>query len=291
MARFDAWVTLQRQLVDNGAAVEKIVLEGPDGTSWGQWPIGFPELIQSIEGILGSLRDQLSPGRHGVRLLALAADGSQISVFPHTIQGSGQAAGDVAQSHVTVQRAMALFISNAEKMQSVAAQALRASEEREERSVLQNAQLLDRLARIEDSSQASRIAEQREAQKQARFDQMTQSLAPLLSVGAEFMAAFAADWLQQRQASRNGAPTSDPPQVDGGKVASPGALPVAPAEGVAESTPNVGPIPAAIGEQSAESRDTRTDTPSRAVQIAREGCPDRNRGGLSRRAGRNSKGK
>lgn len=200
MARFDAWLTQQKTLVDSGAAVEKIVLEGPDGSPWGTWTLRFPNLEESIEGILATLREQLPRGKHPARLIAYAGDGSQVSLLPLTVVGASEQATEAERTQLNLQKSVALMIGNAEKQFDGLTKALEAATHREQLMTEQFSELLSQLSHLEEYSRETMRREAKEAAREERLAQMAEAVKPLISVGADFLGRFGAQWFQNQQA-------------------------------------------------------------------------------------------
>lgn len=210
MARFEVWLTTQRALIDSGAPCSKIVLEGPDGSVWGTWMASHPDLEQSIEGILGSLRNQLPKGKHAAKLVALATDGSQLSVFPLTIAGDNTDAAEGAQAQLHQQRANALLISNFERAFAGLGKMLNYSTEITNQQIEGNRRLLERLESVERRFSGDRIDEMREAGKQERLTAVVESLKPTLDIAMALASEFVAGWLQSKENAKKALPESTP---------------------------------------------------------------------------------
>ena len=217
MARYDAWLAMQRQLVDNGAAASTIVLEAPDGTRYGTWPIGFPNLEESIAGMIQSLNEGLPKGRHAARLTSFDSQQAQLSTLPVTVVGSSEAATEAAAGRVTQERANSIFISNAEKQIQISQKVIEHAGELLSSAMAANAAKDELIDRLIESTKKTNL-ELLEAQgRQERLGKMAEQLTPLLEVGVQFGAAFASDWLeawQAKQRKANGAP--EPPAIPAG---------------------------------------------------------------------------
>lgn len=213
MARYDAWLAMQRQLVDNGAAAATIVLEAPDGTRYGTWPIGFPNLEESIAGMIQSLNEGLPKGRHQARLTSFDSQQAQLSTLPVTVVGSSEAATEAAAGRVTQERANAIFISNAEKQIQISQKVIEHAGELLSSAMAALASKDALIEQLVESTKKTHL-ELLEAQgRQERLGKMAEQLTPLLEVGVQFGAAFASDWLENWQAKQrlaNGTHTTPP---------------------------------------------------------------------------------
>jgi hypothetical protein len=213
VARYDAWLAMQRQLVDNGAAASTIVLEAPDGTRYGTWPIGFPNLEESIAGMIQSLNEGLPKGRHSARLTSFDSQQAQLSTLPVTVVGSSEAATEAAAGRVTQERANSIFISNAEKQIQISQKVIEHAGELLSSAMAALAAKDDLIEKLLESTKKTNL-ELLEAQgRQERLGKMAEQLTPLLEVGVQFGAAFASDWLENWQAKQrraNGTPTTPP---------------------------------------------------------------------------------
>jgi hypothetical protein len=232
MAKFEMWLDMNMQLVDNGAVLSKVVLEGPDGTVWGTWPRSFARLAESITGMIGALRDELPKGKHGAKLLALAEDGTQLSCFPLTVVGVSDTAVDQAQQQLSWQRSNALYLANVEKLNH----AILASMEHNSQIAAKIMQANQRLSEDAERSKAerddSRIRVLREEGAQKRLNEMAAQVLPLVPLGLELLTDFAQDWLLKRRTNRQlseadssrAAPAtkSEPSEVESADVERPG---------------------------------------------------------------------
>lgn len=198
-SKFETWLDMNLQLVDNGAALSKVVLEGPDGNVWGTWPRDFPNMVQSITGMLGALRDELPKGKHAAKLLALAEDGSQLSCYPMTVIGSSSEAADAAQHSLTAQRANALFIANFEKAQAGMMTLLQHTGEMVAQVVEANRNLTEDAERTKRERDEGRLKLLREESKQRRLDEMSAKFLPMVEIGLGLVSQFAAEWFQERE--------------------------------------------------------------------------------------------
>jgi hypothetical protein len=288
LARYDAWLAMQRQLVDNGSAAATIVLEAPDGTRYGTWPIGFPNLEESVAGMLQSLNEGLPKGRHSARLTAFDSQGAQLSTLPVTVVGSSDAATEAAQGRVTQERANSIFISNAEKQIEISAKVIAHAGELLSSAMAANAAKDELIDRLIESTKKTNL-ELLEAQgRQERLGKMAEQLTPLLEVGVQFGAAFASDWLEAWQAKQRRAQGADvpPPAVPAGVqrdlLAS--ATATAPTEQAPSHAPEtVSELPGAERPTSCEqppgSHHSRGDPPTRKLRADGEGRDPGNRRG------------
>jgi hypothetical protein len=275
---------MQRQLVDNGAAAATIVLEAPDGTRYGTWPISFPNLEESIAGMIQSLNEGLPKGRHAARLTSFDSQQAQLSTLPVTVVGSSEAATEAAAGRVTQERANSIFISNAEKQIEISAKVIAHAGELLSSAMAANAakdQLIDQL--IESTKKTN--LELLEAQgRQERLGKMAEQLTPLLEVGVQFGAAFASDWLeawQAKQRQKNGEapqPPAVPPAVQRDLLAGGVAPPTteqAPQQAPSKPPESVADLPGAERppprEQPASAHPTGRDSPSRKPRSDGEG--------------------
>lgn len=199
MAKFEIWLDMNLKLVDGGAAVSKITLEGPDGTTWGTWTRDFPELVQSITAMLGALREELPKGRHCAKLFAWAADGTQLSVFPLTMTGASEAATEGAQTQLIQQRANALLLSNVEKSQAGMITLLEHTAHIAQQITEANRNLTADAQRSAIERDEGRLRVLREEGKQRRLDEMTQRIMPLVELALGVLAERAADWVAESQ--------------------------------------------------------------------------------------------
>jgi RNase P/RNase MRP subunit p29 len=291
VARYDAWLAMQRQLVDNGAAAATIVLEAPDGTRYGTWPIGFPNLEESIAGMLQSLNEGLPKGRHSARLTSFDSQQAQLSTLPVTVVGSSEAATEAAQGRVTQERANAIFISNAEKQIEISAKVIAHAGEMLNSAMVSLAakdELIDRLIEATKKSQIDLL----EAQgRQERLGKMAERLTPMLEVGVNFAAAFASDWLENWQAKQGkqqaaGAPAVPPPAVPPGvqrDLLASGAPEQPPPQNPSHEPATVADLPGAErptpSEQPASTHTARGDSPPRKSRAHGEGRDPGNRRG------------
>lgn len=198
MAKFETWLDMNLTLVDGGAVVTKVTLEGPDGTTWGTWSRDFPNLATSISGMLGSLREELPKGRHSAKLLAWADDGTQLSCFPITVTGSSEAAAEGAQNHLVAQRANALFLANVEKMQAGMMSMLAHTNEVASEIAEANRNLNADMERSRAERDEGRMRAIREEGRQRRLDQMADKFLPLIEIALGMLAERFADWASKQ---------------------------------------------------------------------------------------------
>lgn len=285
MARYDAWLAMQRQLVDNGAAAATIVLEAPDGTRYGTWPIGFPNLEESIAGMLQSLNEGLPKGRHSARLTSFDSQQAQLSTLPVTVVGSSEAATEAAQGRVTQERANAIFISNAEKQIEISAKVIAHAGELLSSAMAANAAKDDLIDRLIESTKQTNLELMKAQGREERLGKMAEQLAPLLTVGVEFGAAFASDWLeawQEKQRRKNGTPTTPPavpPAVQRDLLAAGGASPAA--EQAAAQAPSQ--LPETVADLPGAERPTPCEQPASAHPARRDSPPRKPRANGERR--------
>lgn len=202
MAKFETWLDMNLQLIDNGAALQKIVLEGPDGSVWGTWTREFPNLVQSITGMLGALRDELPKGKHSAKLLALGADGTQLSCYPMTVVGASDTAHEAAQNQLTAQRANAMFLANVEKAQAGMMTIMQHTAEMVTQVVEANRNLTADAERFKAERDEGRLRVLKEEGKQRRLDEVATKILPLVELGLGLMTEFAADWFRDREAKQ-----------------------------------------------------------------------------------------
>lgn len=193
---------MQRQLVNDGAACSKIVLEGPDGTAWGTWSSNMANLEQSIEGILNTLREQLPKGKHGAKLISFATDGMQLSVLPLTLVGNSAEATESAQAQLQQQRANAILISNFERGYATISKMLEHNADLTVRAIDGNSRMLERLEAIENRTSQERLTELRERGKQDRLNKLLEQVAPMLEIGMGLASEYFAGWLDKQAKSR-----------------------------------------------------------------------------------------
>lgn len=284
MSRYEAWFALQKSVVDNGTAVAKVVLEGPDATPFATWPIGHRDLEASCDGMLESLRESLPKGRHQCRLVSFDSSGAQLSALPVVVVGASDAATEAAHGRVTQERANALFLGNAEKQ---LATTMRVIESAGEVIQAQN-EAIANLKR--DQQRFVELVDERlqkaarETAREQRLDALTARLAPLFEMGVSVLGAYVGEWFEKREAER--ANPKPPPGVQKTPAA-----------------PTIPPSPAAPALQSL--REPRTETPSQepsrqCVTVcdsssdrsdgAGGGRPKRDRGGAAARGGDSRRG-
>jgi hypothetical protein len=215
MSHWGMWLEMQRNTIEAGAACSKIVLEGPDGTSWATWPVSMKDLEQSMDGVLAGLREQLPRGNHALKFLALAGDGSQLSVFPYTVKGASSEATDGAQNQLTHQRATSLLISNFERGFASLERMLEHTAALTTKAVEGNQKLVEKLEQYEAESSKTRLEFMREEGKQLRLGELMKTVSPMLELAIGLASEYAADWLSQQESKRAGRknlpPTSPEP--------------------------------------------------------------------------------
>lgn len=290
MARYDAWLAMQRQLVDNGAAAATIVLEAPDGTRYGTWPIGFPDVEESIAGMIQSLNEALPKGRHSARLVSFDSQQAQLSTLPIVVVGSSDAATEAAQGRVTQERANAIFISNAEKQIAISAKVIAHAGELLSSAMAANAAKDDLIDKLIESTKQANLELLKAQGREERLGKMAEQLTPLLEVGVQFGAAFAADWLenwQAKQRQRNGTPEPPavPPAVQRDLLAAAATEPTSP-QAPSKPPETVADLPGAEGptprEQPASAHPVGRNSPPRESRANGEGRDPGNRRSDSR---------
>lgn len=274
MARFDIWLETQKSLVNDGAACSKITLEGPDGTTWGTWTIGMANLEQSIEGILGSLRQQLPKGKHAAKLIASSSDGQQLSVMPLTIAGDSSEATEGAQQQLHAQRAQAIMISNFERGYATISKMLEHNAELTVRAIEGNNRLLERLESVEARKSDHVLAVVKEEGKQQRLGKLLEHVEPMLQVAMGLASEYAASWLEKQSEKRELAKT-EPKQAKAElPPVPPPSLPAVQEEPtVAESSNDRPEGPATSSQKPIESRDSGSAAQSGEPRPHDEGRP------------------
>lgn len=199
MAKFEIWLEMNLRTIDSGAATQKVTLEGPDGNTWGTWPRDFPEMSQSITGILAALREELPKGKHGAKLFAWAADGTQLSCFPLTLCGSSDAATEGAQNRLIAERANAMFLSNVEKQNAGMIAMMKHTADVAEHLIEANRALNADAERWKTEREESRIRILREEGKQQRLNELTNRIMPLVELALGVIAERAASLLENSQ--------------------------------------------------------------------------------------------
>jgi hypothetical protein len=195
MARYELWLAEQTKLVDDSAAVATIVLEDPEGSVAGTWPIGHRDLVVTIEGMLISLREALPKGRHQFRLVAFDQAKNQLSFLPVVVAGASDAASDASRSRVDQERANALFISNAEKMMAVQGRLIESMSEAQAQLLEAHAKTAGQLDELIELTREENNKMLREQGQQERLSKMFEQFAPILQMGLSFGAEYAARWL------------------------------------------------------------------------------------------------
>jgi|WetSurMetagenome_2_1015567.scaffolds.fasta_scaffold00908_10 hypothetical protein len=206
MARYELWLAEQTKLVDDAAAVSTIVLEDPEGSVAGTWPIGHRDLVVTIEGMLISLREALPKGRHQFRLVAFDQAKNQLSFLPVVVVGASDAASDASRSRVDQERANALFISNAEKMMAVQGRLIESMSEAQAQLLEAHAKTAGQLDELIELTRVENNKMLREQGQQERLSKMFEQFAPILQMGLSFGAEYAARWLAGK--------ASEPKQVE-----------------------------------------------------------------------------
>lgn len=199
MARFDAWLDMQLRLVDDGAIVSTIVLEGPDGAPWGTWPRGFPALAESIEGIIGSLARELPRGKHACRLVSLSSDKAQLSAFPLVVVGGNSDASEATAQAMNQQRATALALANLERAQKGMDTLMIRTAELTEQVCKANDSLYRELDDLRRRTESQRTESAREQGKQDRLNALFERVAPLLDVAMGLASQWVADYIDSNQ--------------------------------------------------------------------------------------------
>lgn len=111
----DEWIAQQIAIVEqDGTHCQEIRLEGSSGETWGTWPIGFPDLAQTVQTTISGLSDNLADGHHACRLWAVDSTNHPRACFPWTVNGRSRAASSAATEHQAMQKAVALAQSNFE---------------------------------------------------------------------------------------------------------------------------------------------------------------------------------
>jgi hypothetical protein len=183
MSRVEAWLTSQKTIlaVDSSHA-DKIALEGPDGNVWGKWPILLPELLQAIEQAITTIGEELPSGRHACKLIAIDAQGAQVSVLPRIIHGKSSAAATAASETRALQQATSTAIRNNEEQ----VLGLRNENERlrtrldEEMTV--KFDLLDKLSQVAYATHDLAIREKEAEQKHEIWKDLIEKMGPGLEV-------------------------------------------------------------------------------------------------------------
>jgi hypothetical protein len=213
MAKFEMWLDMNMQLVDGGAALAKVVLEGPDGTTWGTWPRNFARLAESITGMLGALTAELPKGKHAAKLLAFAEDGTQLSCFPMTVVGASAEASEGAQQQLSWQRSNALYLANVEKLNHAILASMEHNSAIAAKIQAANTRLSEDAERTKAERDESRLKLMREEGVQRRLDAMAQQIMPLVPLGLELLTDYAQEWIAKRRDSRRLAEKASPEPV------------------------------------------------------------------------------
>jgi hypothetical protein len=183
MSRVEAWLASQKAIlaVDSSHA-DKIALEGPDGNVWGKWPIALPELLQAIEQAITTIGEELPSGRHACKLIAIDAQGAQVSVMPRIIHGKSSAAATAASETRALQQATSNAIRNNEEQ----VLGLRNENERlrsrldEEMTV--KFDLLDKLSQVAYATHDLALREKTAEQKHEIWKELIEKMGPGLEV-------------------------------------------------------------------------------------------------------------
>lgn len=279
MAKFETWLEMNLTLVDGGASAVKIVLEGPDGSAWGTWPREFPNLVQSIAGMLAALREELPRGRHAAKLIALSSDGMQLSCLPVTVTGASEQATNAAEQQLTAQRANALFLANVEKAQAGMMTILQHTSELVSQVVEANRNLTADAERSKQERDEGRIRLMREEGKQRRLDEVATKVLPIVELGLGLLTEFAAEWFQKReQRVGAGAQAKEKPELSTAEAATEVHSDHAETAGERERAP--------AGDEPAGAHHPGGNPQSERTQVASEGCPSGNVNGASERSSR-----
>jgi hypothetical protein len=183
MSRVEAWLASQKAIlaVDSSHA-DKIALEGPDGNIWGKWPVGLPELVSAIEQAITTIGEELPSGRHACKLIAIDAQGAQVSVMPRIIHGKSSAAATAASETRALQQATSNAIRNNEEQ----VLGLRNENERlrarldEEMAV--KFDLLDKLSQVAYATHDLALREKTAEQKHEIWKELIEKMGPGLEV-------------------------------------------------------------------------------------------------------------
>lgn len=245
MSQITNWIELQQRIksADDTHAVE-IVLEGPDQTKWGRWPINLDNLPATVEAAAKSLEADLASGRHTAKLQALDASGNQVSMHPVTLHGKSQQASAAATDAIAMQRAVATLTSNTEAMLNLS----RNMCERQDKAIesLQE----DRACLIEKLTEISALnleAELRIKESERRRETMAQiglaiataagpALAPLIGKLAEALDVKLDGWIEAARSKK--LPPKSAEQTPAGPPEA--SAPAAPSVPSGESAPKPG---------------------------------------------------
>lgn len=173
MTRSSTWVEMQQRIKssDDTHAVQ-IVLEGPDQTRWGTWPIDTQNLGIVIDEAVKALGEDSPTGRHQARLLALDKGGSQVSMQPVLIVGRSGAASAAATDAIAMQRAVATMAANAESMLNLS----RSIQERQEKAIDEllddRTVLIQKFNEILATNIETELAIKAHAERSERMDQL-----------------------------------------------------------------------------------------------------------------------
>ena len=302
------WLDQQRKLVDGETIASTFVLEGTDGSRWGTWPQAFPDIEQSISGILSSLSSELPKGKHSCKLLALDASGQQLSLFPVTISGGSDAATDAAQTILGQRRADALQISNFDKQFQSLRSALDTTAELLVQQSDSYGKLLTQFQKIEEVSLTQRHDLMKEQGKQDRLNKLTEAALPLFELGMGLIAERFGSLLDERPAENKQLPPSTPtaaaPPTAAPTETTAAAPPTAaPTETTAAAPPTASPsaqidVPGEVVPESPDVRPSTGEEPSKSLptgpgassgelrshgagRVARNGRSDSGRAGIA----------
>jgi hypothetical protein len=186
MSRLEIWIdSVARTLQAGNELATTIHLEGPDGGTWGTWPIEIEKLgtlKNAIREAVEILSEELQAGRHAMKFVA-SHDGRQLSVLPQTIAGRSTVASSAATEQRAMQQAVSLAVGNFEAMTVGLRQ-------ENERLRARNDQLEERLADALETSMAVQQAvaqltldTNREQARQQRMTELFETAKPLLEVG------------------------------------------------------------------------------------------------------------
>lgn len=198
MSRYELWLGEQAKMVNDGAAVATIVLEDPEGSVAGTWPIGFKDLSSAVDGMLISLRESLPKGRHQFRLVAFDAAKNQLSFLPVVIVGASDAASDASRGRVDQERANALFIGNCEKMLGVQQRLIDSMAETQGQLLEAHAKTAGQLDELIELTRDEHTKILKAAAREERMGKLFEQFAPILQLGLTFAGEYGTRWLAQR---------------------------------------------------------------------------------------------
>lgn len=186
MSHVETWIDSQKTLVQvGGIACANIKLEGTDGTVWGTWPIGTPNLALTIQQALIMLGEQLPQGRHPVKLLALDGQGNQIALLPQMISGKSQIASLAATESKALQQASAMALANMQTVNDALARENARLAERANDDLDTKLRMLDALIAQQHQNTDADLKQAEFAARQARMDKLVEALLPMASVFLE----------------------------------------------------------------------------------------------------------